>query len=147
MVTTQLICAFVFVCTKSRFSHDAADFIFEMVTNVQGNIFLWFLVPKWFNLYIFFWHGIRSIKHFIYIFLIQKTLVNMKLCKHRFCSSTVFVHIEQKWLATATKIVVLTKMVAISTDFVHFGQKKLVMSMWSAASTTFVRFGINLDND
>ena len=68
-------------------------------------------------------------------------------CKHRFCSSTVFVHIEQKWLATATEIVVLTKMVAISTDFVHFGQKWLVMSMWSAASTTFVRFGINLDND
>ena len=70
-----------------------------------------------------------------------------KQCKHRFCSSTVFVHIEQKWLATATKIVVLTKMVAISTDFVHFGQKWLVMSMWSAASTTFVRFGINIDND
>ena len=69
------------------------------------------------------------------------------VCKHRFCSSTVFVHIEQKWLATATEIVVLTKMVAISTDFVHFGQKWLVMSMWSAASTTFVRFGINLDND
>ena len=48
------------------------------------------------------------------------------------------------WLATATEIVVLTKMVAISTDF---GQKRLVMSMWSAASTTFVRFEINLDND
>ena len=68
-------------------------------------------------------------------------------CKLRFCSSTIFVQIEQKWLATATEIVVLTKMVAISTDFVHFGQKWLVMSMWSAASTTFVRFGINLDND
>ena len=70
-----------------------------------------------------------------------------RLCKLRFCSSTIFVQIEQKWLATATEIVVLTKMVAISTDFVHFGQKWLVMSMWSAASTTFVRFGINLDND
>ena len=68
-------------------------------------------------------------------------------CKLRFCSSTIFVQIEQKWLATATEIVVLTKMVAISTVFVHFGQKWLVMSMWSAASPTFVRFGINLDND
>ena len=44
-------------------------------------------------------------------------------CKHRFCSSTDFVHIEQKWLGTATEIVVLTKTVAISTDFAHFGQK------------------------
>ena len=43
--------------------------------------------------------------------------------KLRFCSSTIFVQIEQKWLATATEIVVLTKMVAISTYFVHFGQK------------------------
>ena len=68
----------------------------------------------------------------------------LQQCSTRFCPSTTFVHIEQKWLATATEIVVLTKMVAISTDF---GQKWLVMSMWSAASTTFVRFGINLDND
>ena len=51
------------------------------------------------------------------------TVCHWLKCKVRFCSSTIFVQTEQKWLATATEIVVLTKMVAISTDFVHFGPK------------------------
>ena len=69
------------------------------------------------------------------------------------CVSSDFVHhpfsskLNKSGWRQQPKLSFWQKMVAISTDFVEFGQNWLLLSMWSAVSTTFVRFWINLEND